>query len=360
MARIAELITKVAKARTTVLITGESGTGKERVARALHQQSDRGDKPFVVVNCGALPEALMESELFGHERGAFTGAGRARSASFARPTAARCCSTRWASCRRRSGEAPARAPGAQGPPRRRRARGRGRRARARRDQPRRRGRRARGQVPAGPLLPPQRDPDRAAHPARPRRGRVAPRRSLRPPLRRRARQGRPRPHPRRAAGARRLRLPRQRARAREHDRARRGPGVRPGDRPRGSAARGVRPLGEPALLLADLPPEGCALDEVLGEVERRLILQALARTGGVRKAAASCSASPSARCATGWPSTPSRSPAPTKTTARPRRSVSGRCPTHQIARRRRARVVGTPKNRVFGAGQTCRPVMTKG
>src|SRR5262245_37879281 len=75
MQRIAELVTKVAKARTTVLITGESGTGKERVARALHEQSDRASGPFVVVNCGALPEALMESELFGHEKGAFTGAG---------------------------------------------------------------------------------------------------------------------------------------------------------------------------------------------------------------------------------------------------------------------------------------------
>ncbi|WP_348652815.1 sigma-54 dependent transcriptional regulator [Polyangium sp. 6x1] len=75
MGRVAEIVGKIAPTRTTVLITGESGTGKERVARALHEQSDRAKRPFLVVNCGALPEALMESELFGHEKGAFTGAG---------------------------------------------------------------------------------------------------------------------------------------------------------------------------------------------------------------------------------------------------------------------------------------------
>jgi two-component system response regulator PilR (NtrC family) len=74
MRRIMELVRRVASARTSVLITGESGTGKEVVARSLHDQSDRRDGPFIVVNCGALPEALMESELFGHEKGAFTGA----------------------------------------------------------------------------------------------------------------------------------------------------------------------------------------------------------------------------------------------------------------------------------------------
>jgi two-component system response regulator PilR (NtrC family) len=74
MARVGELVEKIAPTRTTVLITGESGTGKERVARLLHERSDRAGKPFVVVNCGALPEALMESELFGHEKGAYTGA----------------------------------------------------------------------------------------------------------------------------------------------------------------------------------------------------------------------------------------------------------------------------------------------
>jgi two-component system response regulator PilR (NtrC family) len=74
MRRVAELIAKIARTKTTVLITGQSGTGKERVARSLHEQSDRQKGPFLVVNCGALPEALMESELFGHEKGAFTGA----------------------------------------------------------------------------------------------------------------------------------------------------------------------------------------------------------------------------------------------------------------------------------------------
>ncbi|MFT4045605.1 MAG: sigma-54 dependent transcriptional regulator [Solimonas sp.] len=72
--RLRKLIDQVAGFDTTVLITGESGTGKEIVARAIHERSARRDRPFVTVNCGAIPSELLESELFGHERGAFAGA----------------------------------------------------------------------------------------------------------------------------------------------------------------------------------------------------------------------------------------------------------------------------------------------
>ena len=71
-----EFVKRAAPTRASVLITGESGTGKELFARAVHQGSDRKDGPFVVVNCGAIPENLIESELFGHEKGAFTGADK--------------------------------------------------------------------------------------------------------------------------------------------------------------------------------------------------------------------------------------------------------------------------------------------
>ena len=78
MQQIFRTITKVAVFKTTALISGESGVGKELVARALHQRSDRKDGPFVAVNCGAIPENLLESELFGHKRGAFTDASSDR------------------------------------------------------------------------------------------------------------------------------------------------------------------------------------------------------------------------------------------------------------------------------------------
>ena len=74
MLQIFDRIRQVAGTRTSVMITGESGTGKELLARAIHDESDRKDKPFVVVNCGSIPENLMESAFFGHRKGAFTGA----------------------------------------------------------------------------------------------------------------------------------------------------------------------------------------------------------------------------------------------------------------------------------------------
>lgn len=74
MRNVMELAQRIAATKTTVLITGASGTGKERIAKFIHEESDRREQPFLVVNCGALPEALMESELFGHAKGAFTGA----------------------------------------------------------------------------------------------------------------------------------------------------------------------------------------------------------------------------------------------------------------------------------------------
>ena len=83
MTKILQLVAQVADTDATVLIQGENGTGKELIARALHYNSSRRDKPFVAVNCGAIPENLIESELFGHEKGAFTGAVNRKQGKFA-------------------------------------------------------------------------------------------------------------------------------------------------------------------------------------------------------------------------------------------------------------------------------------
>ncbi len=82
MAEVEQLVSKVARTDGTVLITGDSGTGKGFIARKIHEQSKRADKPFITVNCGAIPEQLLESEFFGHLKGAFTGADRAKKGLF--------------------------------------------------------------------------------------------------------------------------------------------------------------------------------------------------------------------------------------------------------------------------------------
>ncbi|MBW1982467.1 MAG: sigma-54-dependent Fis family transcriptional regulator [Deltaproteobacteria bacterium] len=82
MKKIFDLIPRIAAATSNVLITGESGTGKELIAKAIHTQSPRSNEPFVTVNCGSMPETLMESELFGHKKGSFTGASATRSGLF--------------------------------------------------------------------------------------------------------------------------------------------------------------------------------------------------------------------------------------------------------------------------------------
>ena len=74
MQNIKRKIIKIANSTSSVLITGESGTGKEVIARAIHSQSNRRNKPFIAINCAAIPEALLESELFGYAKGAFSGA----------------------------------------------------------------------------------------------------------------------------------------------------------------------------------------------------------------------------------------------------------------------------------------------
>jgi transcriptional regulator with GAF, ATPase, and Fis domain len=82
MKAVFDLVEKVADSDSTILITGETGTGKGLVAKAIHQKSNRKNKPFISINCGAIPENLLESELFGHVRGAFTGATVSKSGKF--------------------------------------------------------------------------------------------------------------------------------------------------------------------------------------------------------------------------------------------------------------------------------------
>ena len=99
MRRVMAQVERVAASEARVCILGETGTGKELIARAVHEQSPRHAGPFVTLNCAAVPGELIESELFGHEKGAFTGAATRQSASSSRRIAARCSSTKSATCR---------------------------------------------------------------------------------------------------------------------------------------------------------------------------------------------------------------------------------------------------------------------
>ena len=107
MQKLAHSIRLVSLRDTTVLIEGPTGSGKELVAQAVHRLSPRANRPFIILNCAAIPEALLEAELFGHTRGAFTGALQARKVAWRRPTAGHCSWMKSARCRLRCRPSPA-------------------------------------------------------------------------------------------------------------------------------------------------------------------------------------------------------------------------------------------------------------
>ena len=225
------MIDRLAKSQAPVFINGESGSGKELAARMIHLKGPRAELPFIAVNCGAIPENLMESEFFGYRKGAFTGAEdrsrRILSGGHRRHAVPR-RSGRPAA--RDAGEAAARDPGEEGPQGRVDDGGCRRHAIDQRDaQEPVRARRQR-RVPAGPLLPAARDRAVDAKPARDAGGHSADRQ--RDPDAARARQrGGTRSRGDRSARA--ISVSRKRSRAREH------PGTRPV--PRGGAAAHHRP-----------------------------------------------------------------------------------------------------------------------
>ncbi len=99
MLAVLEQIEQVAGFDVAIHVRGESGTGKELVARAIHERGERSGSPFVAINCAAIPDSLLEAELFGHVRGAFTGAERTRPGSSKKRTEERFFSTKWPTCR---------------------------------------------------------------------------------------------------------------------------------------------------------------------------------------------------------------------------------------------------------------------
>ena len=165
MHKVRLLIEQVAPTGSTVLVLGETGTGKELVARSLHDHSTRADMPFVAVNCGGLPETLIESELFGHRKGAFTGADEHRVGPVrSRPRRHDLPRRNRRAAQGDAGQAAARAGERRDPPRRREQAGDRRRARGVRHAPQPAGDGRRGGFPRRPDVPHQhvRDPLAAA------------------------------------------------------------------------------------------------------------------------------------------------------------------------------------------------------
>ena len=196
---------RVAQTETTVLLTGESGTGKEVVARFIHQGSRRKNGPFVAINCAALPDNLLESELFGHERGAFTGAVAAKPGRIEQASGGVLFLDEVGEMSHRgSGEAPSRARGTRVPAPRQHAREPRRHPGGRSDQPRPSCRHAARRIPRGPVLPARGLRDRLA---------AAARTARRHPRARRRLPRRNRRHRRTAAGRHRTRRARPAARA---------------------------------------------------------------------------------------------------------------------------------------------------
>ncbi len=158
MTKIFELVRKAARSDANILVLGESGTGKELIARAIHANSPRATQAFVPVDCASLPEQLLESELFGHEKGAFTGAVKSKRGLMEVADRGTLFLDEIGELPLGApGEAPACAPGAPAPSRRRHRPDRRRRARGLGDQPRPARGRGEGPVPGGALLPRQRD-----------------------------------------------------------------------------------------------------------------------------------------------------------------------------------------------------------
>ena len=167
MQEVMRQVEMAAPSTASVLITGETGSGKEMVARSIHMLSPRAERPFVAINCSAIPESLMESEIFGHEKGAFTGAAERRIGCFELADGGTLLARRnRRDARAHAGKTAARARGPQGPAAGQQGRNAGRRARPCGDEQESRAGRG-GRPPApGPLLPAERLPHSPAAVAR--------------------------------------------------------------------------------------------------------------------------------------------------------------------------------------------------